>query len=169
MGTAVNPSVLSCLTPEPIRYTMYPMAPVNQVNSAATELVDRLITNIGIWLVRRRLSGRDLSLRLGGSHNWLSKRRTGAQSFTVEDLAAIAQELDTSVAELLGIPTAEPLDPAVQDIKDFLSDPDIPRSVRDNVRGALGHVLSLALTNQLSSRRTVARGRAAVKGRKTRG
>jgi hypothetical protein len=131
-----------------------------------------VVVAVSMALRKRNVSGRELSRRIAGegSPGWWSKRYNGELALTVTDLGDIADAIDVPIAELLGIPTTEPLDPVVHDTNEFLKDTEFPRSVRDNVREAVGLVLSLALTNQLSSRRrTVARGRAAVKGRKTRG
>lgn len=148
-----------------------PMTPsVRQQDTPADQFREQVLTAISVAILRRRISGRELSRRIAGegSPGWWSKRYNGELALTVTDLGAISDAINVSVPELLGYPS-KPLDPVVQDISDFLSDEDIPRSVRENVQGALGHVLGLALSNQLTGRRTVARGRASVKARSRRG
>jgi transcriptional regulator with XRE-family HTH domain len=67
---------------------------------------DRLTTkvaeNIKVARIRRGLSGRHLAELLGVSHTWISNRETGDLSCTLRDVAAIADALGMSEAELLG-------------------------------------------------------------------
>jgi DNA-binding Xre family transcriptional regulator len=79
------------------------MAPIARTDSGMAELHEQVVTNIKVMQVRRRMSGRNLCERLGVAHNWLSKRNNGVQPFTLDDLVAIARELNTTVGELLGI------------------------------------------------------------------
>jgi transcriptional regulator with XRE-family HTH domain len=78
---------------------MLVMSPVTFDNDRLTE---RVAENIKVARIRRGLSGRELGDRLGVSHTWISVRETGAVSCTLKDIAAIADALRMSEAELLG-------------------------------------------------------------------
>lgn len=90
------------------------------------------------------MSGRNLCERLGVAHNWLSKRNTGQQPFALDDLFAIAKELGTTVGELLGVESRPLAHRSSQHLDDFLEDGQVPRSVKEEVEGALGNILRLA-------------------------
>jgi len=57
-------------------------------------LTELVAEEIRVLLVRRHVSGRDLTRRLGVSPNWLSLRLTGQQIINLEDLTRIAEALE---------------------------------------------------------------------------
>jgi transcriptional regulator with XRE-family HTH domain len=121
------------------------MAPSTQVDQQMAELRERVVTNIKVMQVRKRVSGRALCERLGVAHNWLSKRNNGVQPFTLEDLAAIARELDTTLGVLLGIETRPLAHPIAQDVDWILSDESAPRKFRNDFLGMIGHAVAMFL------------------------
>jgi hypothetical protein len=137
------------------------MSPSALKQAAGDRFREQVLTHISVALLRRRISGRRLSTMVAGegSHGWWSKRYNGELALTVSDLGAIADVADIPVAELLGLQTAE-LDPTVAHLNEFLGDADVPRSVKDDVLGALGHMMRLGY--QRATRRP-ARGRASVR------
>lgn len=66
------------------------------------QLTERVAENIKVARIRRGLSGRALADRLGVSHTWISVRETGALSCTLRDIAALADAMNMTEAELLG-------------------------------------------------------------------
>lgn len=126
-----------------------------------------MLTKISVALLRRRISGRKLSLLVAGpgSHGWWSKRYNGELALTVTDLGDISDAANIPVAELLGM-ASEELHPAVAHLQEFVKDDDVPRSVKDDMLAALGHMMAIGY--QQASRRTVrggVRGRASVRKR----
>jgi hypothetical protein len=130
------------------------MPPTAVQQTAADRFREQVLTNISVALLRRRISGRDLSRRVAGegSHGWWSKRYNGELALTVTDLGAISDATNIPVAELLGV-HADPIDPVAEQINEFLKDDDVPRSVKDDMLGALGHLMRLGY--QRASRRVV--------------
>lgn len=150
------------LTPAQFWDTLSPMAPLIQnQQTAADKFREHVLTTISVALLRHRISGRELSRRVAavlrisdGSHGWWSKRYNGELALTVADLGAISDATNIPVAELLGF-QSDDIDPVAEQINEFLRDDEIPRSVKDDMLGALGHLMRLGY--QMTSRRAVAR------------
>lgn len=133
------------------------MSPSVLKQTAGDRFREQVLTNISVALLRRRISGRKLSQMVAGegSHGWWSKRYNGELALTVTDLGAIADATNVSVGELLGV-QRDPLDPVAEQLDEFLKDDEIPRSVKEDMLGAMGHLMRLGY--QQASRRAV-RGR----------
>jgi DNA-binding Xre family transcriptional regulator len=121
------------------------MAPIARTDSGMAELHEQVVTNIKVMQVRRRMSGRNLCERLGVAHNWLSKRNNGVQPFTLDDLVAIARELNTTVGELLGIESSPLAHPIAQQIDAILTDDSAPRKAQEDFLGMIGHAVAMFL------------------------
>ena len=57
-------------------------------------------------LARRRMSGRELSRRVGAKPAWMDRRLTGKTPMDVDDLEVIARALDMTPLELVASATA---------------------------------------------------------------
>jgi transcriptional regulator with XRE-family HTH domain len=136
---------------------MEPMAPTTRSDRETAELRESLVTNIKVMQVRRRISGRNLCERLGVAHNWLSKRNNGLQPFTLDDIVAIARELDTTLGELLGIQSTELTHPVALEVEEILNDTSMPRKFKDDFLGLVGHAIAMFL--YASTSRTQRRAR----------
>lgn len=64
-------------------------------------LREQVAEEVRVWLARRRMSGAELSRRLGRSQTFVAKRLDGRQAMDLDDLQAIAQELRIPVAALI--------------------------------------------------------------------
>jgi DNA-binding Xre family transcriptional regulator len=71
------------------------------VQRERTTLSERIAEEIRALLARRRMSGRELTRKLGVSPNWLSLRLTGVQAIDVNDLERIATALDVRPIDLV--------------------------------------------------------------------
>ena len=62
-------------------------------------------TEIRAWMARRALTQQDIALALGISRQAVSARLNGQTQWTLDDLAAVAEELGVSVTTLLSPPS----------------------------------------------------------------
>lgn len=92
------------------------------VHPEQTHLSDRVAEEIRALLARRRVSGRELSRRLGVSPPWVSLRLTGSQEIGLNDLERIAAALGVTIVDLL------PRGVTGQDLPPTVTDPPAPRS-----------------------------------------
>lgn len=109
------------------------------------ELTDRFGDNLRVALARRRISARELGRRLGVSHSWVSLRTTGAQSPTLRDVQAIADELEMTTAGLLGFEQQSPSRPEIRDLEEAVADPRLPRTAFDIIMGLIGQAVAVAI------------------------
>ena len=70
-------------------------------SGSAARYSDLVVTEIRAELGRRRITGRELSTRLGKPQAWASRRLTGTVVLTVDDLSRIAAAIDIPVHSLL--------------------------------------------------------------------
>ena len=66
-----------------------------------TSLSVYVVEEIRVKMTRLRVTGRELARRLNVSPSWVSYRLVGAQPIDLDDLARIAEALETSPVELL--------------------------------------------------------------------
>lgn len=64
--------------------------------SRSTESV---LTEIKVWMARRRINQSELADKLGVAQSWVSKRLAGKVAMSVSDLTAISDALDVPAAE----------------------------------------------------------------------
>lgn len=83
-------------------------------------------------LARRRMSARQLARQLEVSPPWVSDRLTGQKEITLNDIEAIATELDTSIRELLGLDAME-LPEELYEILAIVQNDSIPKEHRDQL------------------------------------
>ena len=62
----------------------------------------RVAANVRAELARRRLTGSDLAKAIGLTQGSLSRRTTGVQPFSIDELHDVADFLGVSVVDLLG-------------------------------------------------------------------
>lgn len=104
-----------------IRVTMHVMSPVTYDKDRLTEQVAE---NIKVARIRRGLSGRQLAERLGVSHTWISVRETGSLSCSLRDVAALADALGMSDAELLGYDQQTLIRSEAREVDDIIRNED---------------------------------------------
>lgn len=125
------------------------MAPVVHDNTALTE---RMADNLRVALMRRSISGRELSRRMGVSHTWVNVRATGQVSPTLDDVSTIADALDVDPGELLGFGKPALVNREAQHVDEVLSHPGLPLKARESVLRLVGE--AVALGYMVMSRRT---------------
>lgn len=93
---------------------------MTQAHERTATLSEMVAEEIRALMARRKVSGRELSTKLGVSPSWISYRLSGKQPIDVNDLLRIANALGAGVHELLPSPelAARAVDPAVQSVKD---------------------------------------------------
>lgn len=74
------------------------------MDDTTTTLSERAAEEIRAMLGRKRISGRELSRKLGVSQAWVSYRLTGHQEIGLNDLERIAAALEVSVSDLMPAP-----------------------------------------------------------------
>lgn len=58
-----------------------------------------VLTEIKVWMARRRVNQTELAAKLGVAQSWVSKRLAGKVALTVNDLGLISEALDVPVGE----------------------------------------------------------------------
>jgi transcriptional regulator with XRE-family HTH domain len=107
---------------------MLVMSPVTFDNDSLTE---RVAENIKVARIRRGLSGRELANRLGVSHTWVSVRETGAVPCSTRDIAALADALRMSEAELLGFDEQDLVRSEAREVDSIIRNEDREYEQRD--------------------------------------
>jgi len=64
-----------------------------------SRVAEPVLTEIKVWMARRRINQSELADKLGVAQSWISKRLAGKVSLTVNDLGLISEALDVPVAE----------------------------------------------------------------------
>lgn len=64
---------------------------------------EHVLTEIKVWMARRRINQSELADKLGVQQSWVSKRLAGKVSLTVGDLTAISEALDVPAAEFFRV------------------------------------------------------------------
>lgn len=64
---------------------------------SSTRTSEPILTEIKVWMARRRLNQSELAASIGEAQSWVSKRLAGKVSLTVEDLLRVAGALDVPV------------------------------------------------------------------------
>lgn len=65
----------------------------------ASRSAEPVLTEIKVWMARRRINQSELAAKLGVQQSWVSKRLAGKVALTVGDLAAVADVLDVPASE----------------------------------------------------------------------
>lgn len=89
---------------------------MTQAHERTATLSELVAEEIRALMARRKVSGRELSAKLGVSPSWISYRLSGKQPIDVNDLLRIANALGAGVHDLLPSPEAaamavEPTEP----------------------------------------------------------
>lgn len=71
---------------------------------ATASLAEPVITEVKVWMARRRLNQSELAARIGVDQTWVSKRLNGRVHLSVDDMGMLAQGLDVPAAEFLRLP-----------------------------------------------------------------
>jgi transcriptional regulator with XRE-family HTH domain len=58
-----------------------------------------VLTEIKVWMARRRINQSELAAQLGVQQSWVSKRLSGKVALTVNDLGLISEALSVPVGE----------------------------------------------------------------------
>lgn len=69
----------------------------------ATRNADHVLTEIKVWMARRRINQSELAAKLGVQQSWVSKRLAGKVALTVGDLTAISEALEVPAAEFFRV------------------------------------------------------------------
>ena len=64
-----------------------------------SRVAEPVLTEIKVWMARRRLNQSELAVKLGVAQSWVSKRLAGKVVLTVNDLGLISEALDVPVSE----------------------------------------------------------------------
>lgn len=98
-------------------------------------LSERVAEEIRALLARKRVTGRELSRRLGVSSPWVSQRLTGATEIGLNDLERIARALDVEIAALLPAPSRTGGRPAANDKIDSRQYASVPSGQTPQLAG----------------------------------
>ena len=93
---------------------------MTQAHERTATLSEMVAEEIRALMARRKVSGRELSNKLGVSPSWISYRLSGKQPIDVNDLLRIANALGAGVHELLPSPemAAMAVEPVAQPSKE---------------------------------------------------
>ena len=62
-----------------------------------------VITEVKVWMARRRMSQVDVAAAMGVDHTWVGKRLSGKVQVSVDDLLAFADALDVAAIEFFRV------------------------------------------------------------------
>jgi transcriptional regulator with XRE-family HTH domain len=68
-----------------------------------SRVAEPVLTEIKVWMARRRVNQSELAVKLGVAQSWVSKRLAGKVVLTVNDLGLISEALDVPVGEFFRI------------------------------------------------------------------
>lgn len=93
---------------------------MTQAHERTATLSEMVAEEIRALMARRKVSGRELSAKLGVSPSWISYRLSGKQPIDINDLLRIANALGAGVHELLPSPemAALAVEPSAQPAKE---------------------------------------------------
>lgn len=93
---------------------------MTQAHERTATLSEMVAEEIRALMARRKVSGRELSAKLGVSPSWISYRLSGKQPIDVNDLLRIANALGAGVHELLPSPdmAALAVEPSAAPVKE---------------------------------------------------
>jgi transcriptional regulator with XRE-family HTH domain len=66
-----------------------------------------VLTEIKVWMARRRINQSELAAQLGVQQSWVSKRLSGKVALTVNDLGLISEALGVPVGEFFRAPSVK--------------------------------------------------------------